>query len=124
MTEVVVTHEERSNVDSCVEEGGVGVPAGMHPGGGDEKHGDGNNNVYSVNIEAAAQRRGGVAADVLNVRTITRDVAASNANAESWLYARVAFLYFLSLAIIWVRMRKTSHFLSPPGSNIPLLRMY
>ena len=92
-TEVTITHEDRATSESCMEEGAA---VGLKP----EEHGD---QVYSVNVEAAQKRPHGMA-EVLNVRSVTRDVAASDRNPESWLYARVAFLYFLALAIVWVSL--------------------
>ena len=38
----------------------------------------------------------------MNVRSITRDFASHEANPESWLYARAAFLFFITLAITWI----------------------
>ncbi|MCJ1324617.1 hypothetical protein MMC10_001279 [Thelotrema lepadinum] len=92
VTEVRITHEDRNTASNYMEEG---APAGLER----DDYGD---KPYSVNIEAAPPRRSYSMPNVLNVRTVTREVAASNDNAESWLYARVAFLYFLALAITWI----------------------
>ena len=40
---------------------------------------------------------------ILDIRSITRDICVLEENAESWLYARVAFLFFFSILITWVR---------------------
>ena len=92
VTEVRITHEDRTISGSYTEDG---APAGLER----DEHGD---QIYSVNIEAAPQTRSHTMPDVLNVRNLTRNAAVSNSNAESWLYARVAFLFFLALAITWV----------------------
>ena len=94
VTEVRITHEDRNTASNYIEESAT---AGIER---DDDYGD---KPYSVNIEAAPPpRRSYSMPNVLNVRTVTREVAANNSNAESWLYARVAFLYFLALAITWV----------------------
>lgn len=38
----------------------------------------------------------------LRMRTLTRNAAEAETNAEAWLYARVAFLFFVALLITWV----------------------
>ena len=55
---------------------------------------------YSINIETAPVSRPVPA--LLRMRTLTRDVAQQETNAEAWLYARVAFLFFIALMITWV----------------------
>lgn len=40
--------------------------------------------------------------DLLRLPTLTRNAALAEENAEAWLYARIAFLYFLSLIICWI----------------------
>ena len=59
---------------------------------------------YSVTVEVGPndRRRRSSAGDVFNVRTMTRNHALSETNADAWLYARVAFLFFCSLLICWV----------------------
>ncbi|KAL9006906.1 MAG: hypothetical protein Q9188_000361 [Gyalolechia gomerana] len=72
---------------------------------------------YIVNIEAPERRPSGV-------RKVTREVARKETtNPGAWLYARVAFLFFLSMLIIWVRlplslstMLFASHNLSPSNT--------
>ena len=52
---------------------------------------------YAVNVEAPEREPSGV-------REVTRRVARrETTNPGAWLYARVAFLFFLSMLIIWVR---------------------
>lgn len=59
-------------------------------------------NPYSVNIEADPTQRKPSAAEMFQVRSLTRNHALSETNPEAWLYARVAFLFFCSLLICWV----------------------
>ena len=40
--------------------------------------------------------------ELLRLPTMTRNAALAEENAEAWLYARVAFLYFLAMIICWV----------------------
>ena len=40
--------------------------------------------------------------ELLRVPTMTRNAALAEENAEAWLYARVAFLYFLAMSICWI----------------------
>ena len=99
VTEVIVTHEDRKSPRNNVDEGSA---TGLEHENFDPDR------TYSVNIEAlpAPPRRslgGGGMSEALNIRKVTRDVAISDSNAQSWLYARVAFLFFLALAVTWVR---------------------
>lgn len=58
---------------------------------------------YSVNIEGRPpQDRKTSAAEMFQVRSLTRNHALKEINADAWLYARVAFLFFCSLLICWV----------------------
>lgn len=60
---------------------------------------------YTVNVEVGPdgpQTQPSAAPDLFRVRTLTRAVALSETNPEAWLYARVAFLFFLALLISWV----------------------
>lgn len=59
---------------------------------------------YSVNVEVGRPRPDPKAstADILKVRSLTRNHALSETNPDAWLYARVAFLFFCSLLICWV----------------------
>ena len=92
-TEVVITHEDRNTSDANV------VKAGTAVGLDSQQQ---NDQIYSVNVEAAPQPRTGALQDIMNVRTMTREIAIADSNAEAWLYARVAFLFFFALAITWV----------------------
>ena len=104
VTEIIVTHEDRKSPQKDLENGSA--TAGLERADSDLDR------IYSVNIEAAPPaappRRshggGGGMSEALKIRKVTRDVAISDANAQSWLYARVAFLFFLALAVTWVCM--------------------
>lgn len=54
---------------------------------------------YAANVEVGHKPSQGIVPAALNIRNVTRDIASNEANAESWLYARVAFLFFFALAI-------------------------
>ena len=62
-------------------------------------------------------------AEILQMRSITREEAMKeNPNPGAWLYARVAFLFFLSMLIIWIpssvnRVYSLAH---PDRINFPL----
>lgn len=98
-TEVIITHEER-------------VVAETGPADGD-KYND--YNPYSVNIEVNKQEKTSTKQlpTVLRMREITRTAAITSKNAEAWLYARVAFLFFVVILITWVSSKPAS------SSNIP-----
>jgi len=58
---------------------------------------------YSVNVQVDPQDQPGRPMPApMRVRGITRDIAESETNPDAWLYARVAFLFFLALLITWV----------------------
>ncbi|KAL8995214.1 MAG: hypothetical protein Q9169_005002 [Polycauliona sp. 2 TL-2023] len=92
------------------------------------EEGNNNNNgldPYTVDINAGPNphdRKNSVP-ELLRVRTITREEAMKeNPNPGAWLYARVAFLFFLSMLIIWIpssanRVYSLAH---PDRINFPL----
>jgi hypothetical protein len=55
-----------------------------------------------VNIEVAARSPSTKMPAVFNVPGVAREVAINEKNAEAWLYARVAFLFFFALGITWI----------------------
>ena len=64
---------------------------------------------YTVNVEVGPQDKSRDdkpsninAPELFRVRTLTRDHALAEANADAWLYARVAFLFFCALLVSWV----------------------
>ncbi|KAL8914282.1 MAG: hypothetical protein Q9171_001064 [Xanthocarpia ochracea] len=68
-------------------------------------HGDENYEAYTVNIELGeSQGRLNKASRpaVFRIPSVTRAVALSEENADAFLYARVAFLFFIALLITWV----------------------
>ncbi|KAL8712695.1 MAG: hypothetical protein Q9220_003227 [cf. Caloplaca sp. 1 TL-2023] len=96
-TEVTITHTERkpSQPNCEVRE--------IH-----QSHVDDSYDAYSVNIEIAAQpqrpqrSRTNSRPAVFRLPSFTRAVALSEDKADSFLYARVAFLFFIALLITWV----------------------
>ncbi|KAL8831521.1 MAG: hypothetical protein Q9191_000830 [Dirinaria sp. TL-2023a] len=95
-TEVTITSEERnpslSNLE--VQEDDKSRLAGTY-------------DAYTVNIELGQPRRPGLPSRpsrpaVFRIPSVTRAAALSEANADAFLYARVAFLFFIALLITWV----------------------
>lgn len=90
---------------------------------------EGNNNnglhPYTVDIGVGPNTRDRKPskAEILQMRSITREEAMKeNPNPGAWLYARVAFLFFLSMLIIWIpssvnRVYSLAH---PDRINFPL----
>ncbi|KAL8886236.1 MAG: hypothetical protein Q9215_006034 [Flavoplaca cf. flavocitrina] len=90
---------------------------------------EGNNNnslkPYTVDVGVGPNTRDRKPskAEILQMRSITREEAMKeNPNPGAWLYARVAFLFFLSMLIIWIpssvnRVYSLAH---PDRINFPL----
>lgn len=60
---------------------------------------------YTVNVEVGERPKetSGSKPDIFRVRSLTRTAAMNESmNPGAWLYARVAFLFFLGMLIIWV----------------------
>lgn len=87
-TEVKITHEERPIVQDA-------SPHGILDPRTEQE-------LYAVQVEAPPHTLQSHMPDALRVRSITRNVAEQAQNQEAWLYARVAFLFFLVLMITWV----------------------
>lgn len=73
----------------------------------ENSHVDGTYDAYSVNIEIGqpqpAEQPGRPSRPtIFRIPSVTRAVALSQDNVESFLYARVAFLFFIALIITWV----------------------
>lgn len=94
-TEVVITTEERPIVSKSVHETRT-IEESATPD---------ISNPYSVDIHVV-QQSGGIRdrplPSALRMRSLTRQIAKHETNAEAWLYARVAFLFFIALLITWV----------------------
>ena len=90
-TEIKVTTEDKAGLTGNAQD--EGQPVGFEP------ENETSEGAYTVNIEVGRRPSRGVVPAALHVRSVTRDVAANEANAEAWLYARVAFLFFFALAI-------------------------
>lgn len=88
-TEIEITHEERFIVkDGESQEAQSERPERFDP--------------YSVNVETAPKNQPRQLPAPLRMRGITREIAEAETNPEAWLYARVAFLFFIALLITWV----------------------
>ncbi|TVY83029.1 Cyclic AMP receptor-like protein A [Lachnellula suecica] len=111
-TEIEITHEERFIVKDSGSQDMADLSTeaeGFDP--------------YSVNIEVAPQaRQARPAPAALRMRTLTRDVAEAETNADAWLYARVAFLFFLALLVTWVpsSVNRVYALVHPNVVNFPL----
>ncbi|KAL9069842.1 MAG: hypothetical protein Q9157_006030 [Trypethelium eluteriae] len=77
------------------EEPPLARPSSTQPITGDGIH------PYSVTVDVDPQKRSPQPA-ILRVRSLTREAAIDEINAEAWLYARVAILFFIALLITWV----------------------
>ncbi|KAI9754013.1 MAG: hypothetical protein M4579_004889 [Chaenotheca gracillima] len=89
VTEVTVTHEENRSPSQASGRIGEDGRDSLEP--------------YSVNVEVGPQeKRSPSMPAILRMRTLTRTAAEHESNADSWLYARVAFLFFFALLITWV----------------------
>jgi len=110
-TEIEITTDERPIINketssSSPEVAAFGSPEGATFGGPEglaletSRFSSEGVDPYSIDIHATPHSRSLPAA--LRMRTLTRDAAASETNAEAWLYARVAFLFFFALLITWI----------------------
>lgn len=95
-TEVTITTEERPIVENSKYDREIVRTI-------EESATPGVDNPYSVNIQVSQQTEIiRPLPSVLRMRSLTRQIAKHEANAEAWLYARVAFLFFIALLITWV----------------------
>jgi hypothetical protein len=85
-TEIEITHEERPIVKEDLHTNFSDNSADIDP--------------YSVQVQVNPGAARPMPA-ALRMRTLTRDAATRETNAEAWLYARVAFLFFVALLITW-----------------------
>lgn len=95
-TEVTITTEERPIVENSKynHETVRTVEESATPGV---------DNPYSVNIQVNQQTNIiRPFSSALRMRSLTRQIAKHETNAEAWLYARAAFLFFIALLITWV----------------------
>ncbi|MCJ1385815.1 hypothetical protein MMC17_008939 [Xylographa soralifera] len=56
---------------------------------------------YTVEVETQPEDKRQLPA-ILNMPRMTREAAENEVNADAWLYARSAALYFLALLLVWV----------------------
>lgn len=89
----------------------------------DKSNPDRSYEAYSVNIEIGQQRpRRPSRPAVFRIPTVTRAAALSEENADAFLYARVAFLFFIALLITWVpsSVNRAYALAHPEHINFPL----
>jgi hypothetical protein len=97
-TEIEITHNARDSTFINPYELGIPYESEFNP--------------YTVNIEVVPHERPAQPLPaLLRIRSLTREAAAGQANADAWLYARVAFLFFVALLVTWVCHRISI----PPG---------
>lgn len=95
-TEVTITTEDRRPSIPNFKERDIG-----------EAHAENGYDAYSVNIELGQPKAPELSPRpsrpaIFNLPSVTRAVALSQENVESFLYARVAFLFFIALLVTWV----------------------
>ena len=84
---------------------------------------DSNFEEYSVDVKAQKPSRyDQPLTAILQMRSLSKKVAENEANAEAWLYARSAFLYYIACFIIWVRHSSLISTLMyfPPTKFLPI----
>ncbi|KAF4637704.1 hypothetical protein G7Y89_g385 [Cudoniella acicularis] len=86
-TEIEITHEDRSILKDTESHGMSDLPSNIDP--------------YSVTVRVETPCREPTLPPALRIRSLTRNAAKSEPNAEAWLYARVAVLFFIALLITW-----------------------
>lgn len=95
----VTTHVRRTESPSSMRR----PSDGEMPIHGIQSQRGGDYDPYTVNIEVGPRdKRQNSAPELFRMRTLTRNAALNEANADAWLYARVAFLFFCALLISWV----------------------
>ena len=57
---------------------------------------------YSVDVEVGQTTYEQPPAEPYQLRSVTREAALREPNADAWLYARAAFLFFCALLIAWI----------------------
>ncbi|KAG8530707.1 uncharacterized protein KY384_004063 [Bacidia gigantensis] len=60
------------------------------------------NSPYTVTVQGIRSDRKSSRPELLRLPSWTRNAALAEENAEAWLYARAAFLYFLAMVICWI----------------------
>ncbi|KAJ5219746.1 G protein coupled receptor family protein [Penicillium chermesinum] len=89
VTEIKITHDERPIIEDACPQGVTDITP------------DGQN--YNIQIEADGAKPTDPAMwDVIRVREITKAAAQQAQDQEAWLYARIAFMFFLVLLITWI----------------------
>ncbi|PQE32593.1 camp receptor protein [Rutstroemia sp. NJR-2017a WRK4] len=110
ITEIEITYESRTNLQSDVLP--PSSPSPSHP------------NPYTIAIHASPPPPASpLPAHPLRMRSLSRTLAAAEPNAEAWLYARVAILFFFAMILTWVpasvnRIWQVAH--PGAGVNFPL----
>jgi hypothetical protein len=114
----VTTTELRPTNEAVVDDSGPQIP-GRTRSASTNKDTIDQMDPYTVNVEVDHQKP--LQPAILRMRTLTREAAEDEINAEAWLYARVAILFFIALLITWVR--DLSYHQHPP-LHFPCVRSY
>ncbi|KAM3084029.1 hypothetical protein ACMFMG_001863 [Clarireedia jacksonii] len=99
ITEVEITYESRTNLQST-------APNGLPPSSSSSN--PTSTNPYTINISSSAPHPPTFSypfpspPNPLHMRSISRGIAKAEPNADAWLYARVAILFFFAMIITWV----------------------
>ena len=104
--EVIVTHEDRTEVTYRDAQSGTDLHG--HQG-------------YSYEV-AAGKRQDPKQPTFLAMAAISKEVAQKEPNADAWLYARIAFLFFISILITWIpsSANRVYSLVHPKYVNFPL----
>ncbi|KAI9664493.1 MAG: hypothetical protein M1821_005939 [Bathelium mastoideum] len=106
-TDITVTTSEFGPVKSSGPTGMISEPVPAQPPPVQPVVGD-SIDPYSVVVNVNSQKRTPQPA-ILRMRTLTREVANDEINAEAWLYARAAILFYFALLITWVWKALLTH---------------
>lgn len=105
--EVHITHEDRTEDNH------------RDPVTGTDLHG---NTGYSWEVVVERREEGPREPTILQMSAISREVAQKEPNADAWLYARIAFLFFISILLTWIpsSVNRVYSLARPDAINFPL----
>ncbi|PQE24398.1 G- coupled receptor protein [Rutstroemia sp. NJR-2017a BVV2] len=118
ITEIEITYESRTNLQSNTIP--PSSPSLSHPSNSNPT------NPYTIAIHASPPPAASqLPAHPLRIRSLSRSLAAAEPNAEAWLYARVAILFFFAMILTWVpasvnRIWQVAH----PGAGVNFAMNY
>ena len=105
-TEIEIVRTSRHHLDTTNTNSHTDTEASPTlPVPGSEEHNQEGFDPYTVNIGVGPQEdldRHPSRPELFRLGSLTRNAALSETNPDAWLYARVAFLYFLALLLSWI----------------------